>query len=88
MILPEARKAKDKGTEIHEKLFGKIAKRAVGALTPTLSASVFAKLTLPLMLAVGSAAAFGAVLPDLIDALVEERAARRNSFSYLLELDK
>ncbi|MEM9149564.1 MAG: hypothetical protein AAGB19_03820 [Cyanobacteria bacterium P01_F01_bin.3] len=87
-ILPEAQKAKDKGTEIYEKLFSKIIKRSASVLTPTLSTSIFTGLTLPLMLAVGSAAALGSILPDVIDALLEERTFRRNSLLYLLKLNK
>jgi hypothetical protein len=85
-VLPEAQKAKDKGIDIYEKLFGKLGKKVAAALTPTLGASIFAGLTTPVMLAVASAAALGAILPDLVDALVEERAMHRNVLSYLLEL--
>jgi hypothetical protein len=85
-VFPEAQKAKDRGIEVYEKLFGKLGKRAAAALTPTLSASIIAGLSSPVMLAVASAAALGAILPDVVDALIEERAARRNALSYLLEL--
>jgi hypothetical protein len=85
-VFPEALKTKDKAVEVYEKLFGKLAKRAIATLTPTLGASVFAGLTAPIMLALSSAAALGAILPDLLDALIDERAARRNSLTYLLNL--
>jgi hypothetical protein len=85
-VIPEAQKARDKGIEVYEKLFGKLANRVAAAVTPTLGASIFAGLSSPVMLAVAGAAAFGAVLPDLVDTLLEERTMRRNSLSYLLKL--
>jgi len=88
-IIPEAQKAKEKGIEIYKKLFGTIAKKAVASLTPTLGVSVFAGLTLPMMLALGSAAALGEVLPDLTDTSInEERTGQRNALSCLLDLNK
>lgn len=85
-IVPEARRAKDKGIDVYEKLFGKLAKRTSFALTPALVASVLADLSLSAMLVAGSAATFGAVLPDLIDTVVEKRTANRNSLTYLLAI--
>jgi hypothetical protein len=87
-IVPEVQKAKHTTMEIYEKLFGKLAKKAIVALAPTMGASVFAGLLWPAMLTIGSAAVLGTALPDLIDAYVEERKSRRNALTYLLEIAK
>ena len=85
-ILPEARRATDSGRAVYEKMFGSLVKRAGAAMTPTLGVSILAGLTFPAILAVGSAAALGAALPDMIDAYVAQRESRRNALTYLLDV--
>ena len=85
-ILPEARKARDSGLKVYEQLFGRIAKKAFAALTPSMGASIFTGLSLPAMIALGGAVALGAIMPDVIEAINETRQRRRNGLTYLLKL--
>lgn len=85
-ILPEARKAEEEALAVYEYLFGSLAKKAAAILTPTTAASVFAGLSIPQLLLVGSASVLGTVTPDLIDAYLAKKKSRRNAFTYLLGL--
>jgi hypothetical protein len=85
-ILPEARKTEEEALAVYEQLFGSLAKKAVTILTPTTAASIFAGLSIPQLLLVGSASVLGTVTSDLIDAYLAKRKSRRNVLTYLFAL--
>lgn len=88
-VLPEVLAVRDRIRTAYEGAFGRTLKRAVGIVTPTLTASLLSGLSAGQVLALSSAAVTGAIsisLSELVELWQDQRTNKRNGLSFLLSL--